>query len=58
VLFWAVNGNQGNHQNFEKSLLLTDFNWDKAKKKKKIKMAYSKKLRFSTHNSQYFFEKI
>ena len=47
VLFWA--GNQGNHQNFKKSLLsykcwLIFLGWSK----KKIKMADSKKLRFST----------
>ena len=65
VLFGA--GNQGNHQNFEKSLLFHKsglifigikqiffFFW-----KKKFKMAHSKKTSFSSSaNSQYFFMKI
>ena len=62
-VFWA--GNQGIHQNFDKSLLTykcwlifmrmkQNFFW-----KKKIKMADSKKRSFSSStNSQYFFMKI
>ena len=49
LLFW--NGNQGNHQNFDSSLIvdtqvtLTDFHGDEAKKNSK--MADSKKGQFS-----------
>ena len=48
VLFGA--GNQGNHQNFEKSLLSYKFgfHWDEAKNNEI----------FNSPNSQYFFMKI
>ena len=63
VLFWA--GNQGNHQNFEKSLLSYKcwliFVGMKTKKnsKKKIQNGRLKKTEvFNSPNSQYFFRKI
>ena len=56
LLFWA--GNQGNHQNFEKSLLsykpwLVFMRMKKKKLKKKNQRSFS-----SSANSQYFFMKI
>ena len=62
VLFWS--GNQGNHQNFDPSLLpkkLTDFHGDEAIKifEKKIQTGRLKKTEFfKTANSQYFIVKI
>ena len=61
-MFWA--GNQGNHKNFDPSLILKKlwfvFIWRKQKKKKKkIKNGQLKKTEFfKTTNSQFFFSKI
>ena len=66
VLFWA--GNQGNHQNFEKSFEISykcyefSLGWSKKKKKKiekKVQNGRLKKNMFcQTVNSQYFFTKL